>query len=288
MSKKILVTGATGNIARGVIPALVQGGASVRAYVRAPAKASNLEKMGVELAHGDFSKRDALNRAAEGVDAILAITPAGPDAAVQGEAVLNAALNSGSPYYVRISAIGAAPDAPTENGRLHYQSDELLISSGLPYTILRPHFFMQNLFGSVETINADGNMFWGMGDGKLGLIDVRDIVDCVVSLLLKGGHDNKVFTPTGPESISFHDMARIISSSLGKPVNYIPVSLDTVRDAILGLGWGEWGARIMVDYSRAYSENWGDFVNSDAETIIGHKSRSFQNFMDEVLVHALK
>jgi len=129
MSKRILVTGATGNIAGGVIPGLIQAGATVRAYVRDPEKASNLKEMGVELVQGDFANQEALNRAAEEVDTILAITPANPDAVTQGEALLNAALNSGSPYYVRISAIGAAADAPTANGRLHHQSDEALISS---------------------------------------------------------------------------------------------------------------------------------------------------------------
>lgn len=288
MSKKILVTGATGNIAGAVIPALVQGGASVRAYVRDLEKASNLKELGVELAQGDFSDQAALNRAAQGVDAFLAITAPNPDAVLQGEVLLNAALNSGSPYYVRISAIGAAADAPTENGRLHHQSDEALISSGLTYTILRPHFFMQNLFASVETIKGDGNMYWGMGEGKLGMIDVRDIADCVVSLLLNGGHDNKIYTPSGPDSISFQDVARIISNGLGKPVNYVPVSLDAVREAILSLGWGEWGAQVMVQYSKAYSENWGDFVTDDVEILTGQKPRSFKNFIDEVLVHALK
>ena len=288
MSSKILVTGATGNIAGGVIPGLIQGGASVRAYVRDLEKASGLAEMGVELAQGDFSNQEALNTAAQGVDTVLAITPANPDAVAQGNALLEAALNSGSPYYVRISAIGAAPDAPTANGRLHHQSDEALISSGLSYTILRPHFFMQNLFGSAETIKGDDNMYWGMGEGKLGMIDVRDISDCVVSLLLNRGHDNKIYTPTGPESISFADAAQTISGILGKPVNYVPVSLDAVRDAILQMGWGEWGAQIMVDYSKAYSENWGNFVNGDVETITGNKAGSFGNFVEEVLVHALR
>ena len=156
MGKTILVTGATGNIGGVVVPQLLDAGATVHAYVRNPEKAGQLAEKGVKLFEGDFKDQEALNRAAEGVDAVLAITPAGPEAPAQGQVILNAALNSGTPDYLRLSAIGAAPDAPTENGRLHYESDKALMDSGLSYTILRPHFFMQNMFGILESIKAEG------------------------------------------------------------------------------------------------------------------------------------
>lgn len=287
MSKTILVTGATGNIGSLIIPQLVETGANVRALVRDAAKSSDLKASGVELFEGDFLEQKVLFRAAEGVDALMAITPAGPDAVAQGEALLQAARATGSPHYVRLSAIGAASDAPTANGRLHHQSDEAVVESGLTYTILRPHFFMQNLFMSVESINNEGQMYWGMGDGKLGMIDVRDIADSCVSILLHGGHENRIYTPTGPDSISFHDIATIISKGIGKEVNYIAIPVEAVGKAILDAGWGEWGAQVMMDYSRAYSEGWGDFTNKDVEMLSGNGARSFGQFYNEVLSSAL-
>jgi uncharacterized protein YbjT (DUF2867 family) len=288
MPKTILITGATGNIASLVIPQLLKVGANVRAYVRDAEKASSLTDQGVTLCIGDFDNQEALNSAAEGVDAILAITPPNPDAVAQGEAILNAAKNGGSPYYVRISAIGAAEDAPTENGRFHHTSDHALIESGLTYTILRPHFFMQNLFAAVESIKSEGNMYWGMGDGKMGIIDVRDIANCATSLLLNGGHDNKIYTPTGPESIDFHQMAKLIAEPYGKEVNYVPVPIEAVGDAIRELGWGEWGAQMMMDYSKAYAAGWGDFTRDDVKTITGNEPHSFKDFANEIFAPALK
>lgn len=288
MGKTILVTGATGNIAGLVIPELLNGGARVRALVRDSAKAKGLEESGVEIFQGEFSDQDVLNSAADGVDAVLSITPPNPDAVSQAANILKAAKKYGNPNFLRISAIGAAEDAPTENGRLHFQTDTAIMASGLPYTILRPHFFMQNTFMSVQSIMADGNMYWGMGDGNMGLIDVRDIVDCCVSILLKGGHENKIYTPTGPESITFYEMAKIISAGIGKTVNYIPVPLDAVRQSIIDMGMGEWFGQVMADYSKAYSEGWGDFTNNDVEVITGNKSRSYQQFFDEVLSWGFK
>ena len=57
---------------------------------------------------------------------------------------------------------------------------------------------MQNLFTSVGTIVEDGNMYWGMGSAALGMIDVRDIADCCVTLLMDNAHPGEIFTPTGP------------------------------------------------------------------------------------------
>ena len=286
--KKVFMTGATGNIASYVIPQLIKARVTVNALVRDEVKASHLKEMGTNLFVGDLTAQGVLNKAAEGVDTILAVTPAGPDGVSQGNAILKAALNSGSPYFIRISAIGAAKDAPTDNGRLHYQSDKALIESGLTYTILRPHYYMQNLFVSAESIMDHGAMYWGMGDGKLGMIDVRDIADMVVSLVLKGGYENQILNPTGPEVITFQDTADIISKGIGKDVNYVRLEIEQVGDAIREAGWGEWAAQVMMDYSKAYANDWGNFTNDEVEQIAGHKPRTFQQFFDEVMSQAFE
>lgn len=287
MSKTILVTGATGNIASLVIPELIKNGINVRAMLRDVTKGETLKELGAEVVEGDFDDREKLGSNLEGADSVLAITPPNPNAVVQGTNILQAAKDAGVSFYLRMSAIGAAADAPTDNGKLHFQSDQELINSEITYTILRPHWFMQNMFMTVDSIKGEGNFYLGMGEGKLGMIDVRDIADCCVSILVNGGHDNKVYTPTGAESIPFTKAAEIIGSAIGKEVTYVPVPSDAVRQAILDAGWGEWGAQIMVDYSNAYASGWGDFTNNDVETITGQKSRSFRQFVDEVFSHAL-
>lgn len=222
------------------------------------------------------------------MDAVLSLTAAGPDAVAQASAITKAAKQAGVKHLVRLSAIKAAEDAPTENGRFHFQTDKEIIASGIPYTILRPHFFMQNLFMSVPTILEQGNMYWGMGQGKLGMIDIRDITDCLVSLLTNGGHEGEIYSPTGASSITFTEAASIISKGIGKPVNYIPVPLEAVGEALRSMGQSEWVAQLMMDYSKAYSAGWGDYTNNDVETITGKKSRSFQQFFDEVMSWGFK
>jgi len=288
MAKKIALTGATGNIGQLVVPALLKGGAEVTALVRDAQKAEGLKSQGVTVVAGEFTDAEAVQKAFEGAEAILMIAPPNPDAVKQMSGLISAAKKAGSPHVVRMSAIGAAADAPTENGKLHHQSDNELKESGLTYTILRPHFFMQNVWMSIPTVQEQGQMYWGMGDGKLGMVDVRDIADVVVKILLDGGHEGEILTPTGPESITFTQVAEAVSKHLDKEVAYVPVTPEQVKQSIIEMGWGEWGGQIMHDYSKAYAEGWGDFTTNDVEKVTGNKSRSIEQFVNEVLAYGFK
>jgi uncharacterized protein YbjT (DUF2867 family) len=283
MSKKALITGATGNIAQLAIPKLVENGVLVRAFVRNAEKAANLKKLGVEIYEGDLSDQQSINEAAKEMDAVLSLTPVEPDAAIHASAITQAAKAAGVKHLVRASAIKAAEDAPTANGRLHYQTEKEIIASGIPYTILRPNAFMQTIFTAIPTILEQGKIFWALGNARLGMIDVRDIADCIVSLLIYGGHEGKIYAPTGANTISFDDVASIISKGIGKPVQYIPVSPQDVGESVRSTGGSEWFTQLMIDYSMAYSSGWGDYTTNDVEIITGHKARSFQQFFDEVL-----
>jgi len=286
MAGKILVTGATGNIAGLVIPGLQAKGTSVRALVRSPEKVAPLVDAGVEVIEGDFANTEALDSAMEGIDTVLLITPPNADGIKQASNVLAAAKRAGNPRIVRISALHPTAEGPTDNSRQHFHTDSEIQASGLPYVIIRPHFFMQNIFMAAETIGADGVMYWGMGDGRIGFIDVRDIADFTLTVLTEDGHEGKIYTITGPEAISWHDVAKTLSGALGKEVTYVPVPLEAVTEAVLNMGMGEWFAGIMTDYSRAYAEGWGDNTTGDFEAVTGKPPRSIGTFVTEVFAPA--
>ncbi len=288
MTQKILVTGATGNIGSELVRRLAANDAiQVRAFVRSEEKAAPLKAAGAELAVGTLEDAQAVRAAVQGIDTVVLITVNGPTAADQANVVLTAAKEAGVRKIVRISAIKAAVDGPTDNTRQHGRTDNAIQASGLTYVILRPHFFMQNILMSAQSIAGDGTMYWGMGDGKLGMIDVRDVVDCAESSVLSDKFDNQILSPTGPESISFYDVAGSFTRTLGRPVNYIPVSLDAVEQSLRDMGMGDWFPQLMRDYSKAYSENWGDYTTNDVERLTGHPARSFNSFAGEVFAPAL-
>jgi len=288
MSRAVLVTGATGTTGSQLAARFAdRDGLTVRAFVRDPDKAAGLGEAGVELVTGTFEDADSVRTAAAGIDTMVLITAPNPDADDQAGAAIEAAKAVGVRKIVRLSAIKAAVDGPTDNTRLHGQTDAAIIGSGLTYVILRPHYFMQNLFMSADSIAGEGKFYLGMGDGRLGMIDARDIVDCAEQAVLSDAFDDRIIDLTGPESIDFSAAAATLSAALGRPVDYVAVPPEAVEEAIREMGLGDWVAGVLRDYSRAYSENWGDFTTGEVARMTGHPARSFADFAGEVLAPAL-
>src|SRR5581483_12414050 len=117
----ILLTGANGNVTGATVRALKGQGHRLIGLLRDPAKAKGLE--GVELRQGDLAKPRTLEGAFDGVDVAWVLTPAGALAPYLSSNALWAARQAGVKHVVRLSAIGAAHDAPSLNGRMHALSD---------------------------------------------------------------------------------------------------------------------------------------------------------------------
>jgi uncharacterized protein YbjT (DUF2867 family) len=278
MTKTILVTGATGNISSGIIAHLQGSAYRLLALVRNPEKAEELKRQGVELRVGDLEKPWTLGSAFAGADIVWILAPPGPRAPEQCSNALWAAKQAGAKHVVRLSAIGAAHTAPTINSRLHALSDAELVGSGIPFTILKPHYFMQNLMMAAKSVAQHGAMYFALADGKMGLIDSRDISEFAAHVLTTAGHEGKIYTLTGPASISMHQVAAAIGEAIGKAVKYVPVTVEVQRQSILQTGMDEWMANLLGDYSTAYSANWGDLVTDDFQRVMGKAPRSVAQF----------
>ena len=157
----------------------------------------------------------------------------------------------------------------------------MLKASGLPYTIIKPGFFMQNTMMAALTIASEGAVYLPMKDGNIGMIDVRDIVDVAVKVLTEDGHEGKSYTLTGPASISLHDVAASLSNVLGKQVNYVDVPLEAGRQGMISMGLSEWFADAMTEYFQAFSEGYGDFTTDDVQLITGNPARPFEAFASD-------
>ena len=276
----ILVTGATGNVGSTLIPNLIAMGATVRALVRDESRAQGLRDQGVEVVIGDLDKPETLDAAFGGVDKVFLLTPPNPNQVAQARNGIAAAKRAGSPHIIRLSA-HAVKDMPGALPRVSAQHGEIdteLKASGLPYTILRPHNFMQNTFMAAQTVASDGAMYMPLKEGKFGMIDLRDIVDVAAKVLTEAGHEGKTYDLTGPAPISAHDIAAGLSKALGKEVKYVDVPLEAAREAMLGMGMSGWLADANNEYFKALSEGFGDFTTNGVEEITGHPARSYEAF----------
>jgi uncharacterized protein YbjT (DUF2867 family) len=281
-ARTILITGATGKIGSALLDNLASTNVQVRALVRNGSKVRALGKRGVEVFSGDFLEPQTLGPALDGVSAVFLLTPIHPHQVSQAANVIDAARGSGNdPHVVRLSVHQASHEAPTRISRQHAEIEERLISSGLPYTLLRPQSFMQNTLLSAPTVARQGKIFQPMKDGRLGMIDARDIGEVAAKVLTEGGHEGKTYTLTGPAAISFYDVAEALGEVLGKEVTYVPIPQEKAKEAMLGRGIPEWVADALNEYAEAHSEGYSDWTTGDFERLTGHPATSYKEFAND-------
>lgn len=288
--KRVLVTGATGKIGSLLVPRLASyEDIHVRAFSRTADGLFQVKPGSVELVRGAFENAEQVRAAVKDIDTLILITPASANAAWQASLMLEAAIEARVQKIVRVSVFKAAIDGPTDITRYHGETDKQIQTSGIDYTIMRPGFFMQNLlFLASQTIAREDKLYFGTGEGKLGLIDLRDIVDCIEQIVVKGGHSNETITLTGPESISFSHIADRLSNILKRPIQYVSISPEKVEQSIQAKGMGNWYAGVMRQLCEQYKNNWGNITTNNIERITGRAPRSFDVFAREILCPAVK
>jgi NAD(P)H dehydrogenase (quinone) len=185
---------------------------------------------------------------------------------------------------VRISAVKANPEGPTDNTRQHGRTEAELRASGLAYVILRPSLFFQNLLGSLSTIVSDGKIYFGIGAGRVGMIDTRDVADAAAAAAMSSKYDGETLELTGPASIDYDTVAAAIGRGLGRNVTYVAVPPAAAGEAMRSFGADDWTAGVVRDYCEAYSKGFGDFTTKEVERLTGHPARSVDDFVRDVLV----
>lgn len=284
----ILVTGATGKVAQHLVPSLVRARHPVRAMVHTASREFAVREQGADTVVAAFDDRVALGRAMRGIDTMLLLTPPHERAAQWASAAIAAAREAGVKRIVRISALLAGPQGPSDNNRQHGRTDDEVRCSGIAYVVLRPHFFMQNLLADVATLQSQGKLYAALGDASLAMIDVRDIADAAKRTLIDPSWDGHTFDLTGPASISMQQVADELSRLSAVSIAYFPVSPAEVARQVLQAGLDAWCAQTFHDYLAAYAKGWGDFTTDAIPRLLDRPARSITQFAQDILVPAMR
>lgn len=275
----ILLTGANGNVSSAIIHELQGSGHKIVGLVRDPAKARSLAALGVELRTGDLSDLRSVEHAFTGVDVAWLLTAPSELAPIQASNILWGARQGGVKHVVRMSAVGAAHDAPTLNSRLHALSDSEVERSGIPFTIVKPHFFLQNLMMSAQTIAEQGTLYFALGDAKLPMIDVRDIASSAAAILGNPSpHTGKTYTLTGPTAVGLDQVAAAIGEAIGKPVTYVALPVAAMLEQLASFGLSTYNLIALRDYLTAYSRGWEAQVTTSVKDLTGKAARTTAEF----------
>ncbi|MBZ0272052.1 SDR family oxidoreductase [bacterium] len=275
----ILVVGATGTVGSEVARQLSEKGASYRVLTRDAKKAGNYKNQGIEVAEGDVGKPETLGDALAGVDHVLLCTTFDKSMHDQHVGFAKAAKAAGVQHIVRLSALSANANSGNLLQRVHGETDRDIADIGLDVTILRPHYFMQNFFGNAGSIVGEGAFYAPMRDGKISLIDVRDIASVAVKTLTETGHAGKIYDLTGPEALSFGDIAARFTDALGKTVQYVDVPPQGAQQSMEDMGMPGWFAEGLVGLMDYFAQGKAAAVSPDVKNVTGRDPISFDRFL---------
>ena len=282
MNGPVLVTGPTGNVGRAVVRSLLSEGVPVRAAVKSPERTVALlkemdgEVMPVPL---DFLRPETFRPALEGVRGVFLLRPPAI-AHMQGtlNAFVDAAVTQGVKQVVFLSVDGAEKRTWIP----HHAVEEHLKRSALGWTLLRPTFFAQNLGDAYrEDIRQDHRLFLPAAHGRVAFVDVRDVGDLVTRAMLDTSLRNRAFTLTGPESVTFDEVAVMLSEVLGRPIRYEPASVAGYVRHLHGrrMPWGQVGVQTLLHVGLRFGQ--AEQVDPTLANLLGRPTRTVRQYIED-------
>ncbi|MBL9008753.1 MAG: SDR family oxidoreductase [Myxococcales bacterium] len=276
----ILVTGPTGNTGKLIIEGLRQRRVPFVAMVRSNARQQELMAAGIPSVQADFEQPHSLEAVLADVRPEKAYLVCAPDERlVRCERnFIHAAKAAGVRHIVKCGAYAAAHDSQSPNLRMHAAVEDALVSSNIPYTIIRPHGFMQTFFWmSAPLVMQHGILSYPAQDGPMPLIDVRDVGAALLKVLCELGHENRTYNLTGPEPLRPSRMAEILSESLNRPIRYVESSLDDLDALMRQLGVPDAPREHVLWAFREQAAGRFNYTSPDGPAL-GLRLRSFSDF----------
>ncbi|WP_317444834.1 SDR family oxidoreductase [Streptomyces collinus] len=236
----IVVTGATGHLGRLVVEQLLQQVPAERitAVVRDEAKAAGLAARGVRLAVADYNRPETFDGVFAAGDKVLLIS--GNEFAKgrvrQHQVVIDAARAAGVALLAYTSAPGSLKAALADD---HRATEEALIASGLPYSLLRNGWYHENYTENLGPVLEHDAVVAAAGEGRVSSASRADYAAAAVAVLTGEGHENTTYELGGDEAWSFAEYAAELSRRTGREITYNAVTVEALKGILAGAGLPE-------------------------------------------------
>ena len=291
----IVITTPTGNIGHRVLSNVLEAGAPLRVIARDTARIPETLRDRIEVVEGSHGDPRVLDRAFRGADTVFWLVPPNPKAQTVDEAYVaftrpaaEALRHHRVQRVVDISALGRGSPWAEKAGLVtsSLAMDDLIASTGVAFRAVTAPSFMDNIARQVAPIRDRGMFFLPFdGDKKMPVAATRDIAASAARLLLDTswtGTDHA--SVLGPEDLSFHDMAAIMSGVLDTPIRYQQISLQAYKAGFIERGMSEAVAQGMSDMAWAKNEG---LDNTELRTPENTTPTSFRQWCKEVLAPAV-
>jgi uncharacterized protein YbjT (DUF2867 family) len=277
----ICITGAGGTVGSEVLKQLESTDAQFRAAYFTEAKADRARAIGIDAVVIDYDRPDTLEEAFAQCDSLFLLGPNVLDQTRFELHAVEAAKASGIRHIVKQSVMGAE-DESYSLAKVHRPVEIAIESSGLARTFLRPNSFMQNVVTFMsETIRAEGTFYTASGNAKISHVDVRDIAAVAIHALTGENHDGRAYTLTGPEALTYEEIAGEMSAELGRTITHVSLPPSDLKEGMLAVGMPEELADRMLDLERYFQEGRASSISDDIKLVTGNDPRCFRDFLYE-------
>ncbi|WNG34969.1 ergot alkaloid biosynthesis protein [Archangium violaceum] len=273
-SIRVLVTGATGNTGRHIASRLVELGFTVRTAARE----SRLADSTAEHVHFDWADTSTHDAVLAGVDRMYLISPlAVEDPSVLMVPFIERALERGVRRVVLLSS-SAIPEGSPGLGTVH----RFLRERVPEWAVLQPSWFMQNFVNERHhqgaSLKREGLLVTATGEGRVGFVDAQDIAEVGVRALADEQPHNTAHVITGPQALSYDDIAAVLSQVAGRPMRHVHVDSEGVQKHMMEAGIPERYAALLAQLEEAIRQGAEGRVTQTVLRVTGREPRSFEAF----------
>jgi uncharacterized protein YbjT (DUF2867 family) len=276
----ILVLGGTGTIGGAVLRQLAAAGAPVRAAVRSPERAGALGGPATETVVADLGDPGTLGPALNGVEAVFLASPGSADQVELEGNLVTAAAEAGVPV-VKLAALGydaVPPEEAIRFGANHARVVQRLRDSGVPFTVLAPGGFMSNFLANAAGVR-DGVLYGSAGDGGIAWIDPDDVGAVAAHVLTTGDHAGASYALTGPEVLTFPQVAERLAGVTGHDVRYVDVPGPDFEQSLRSAGLDEWTAAAVTELHQHHRTHASEVVTDEVQKAPGRAPRTFADWL---------
>jgi NAD(P)H dehydrogenase (quinone) len=284
MPQTLLVTGASGHLGRHVVELLLEAEAGhLIATTRSPEKLTDLAERGVEVRQADFDQPEGLATAFAGADRLLLIST---DALMvpgqrltQHRAAVEAAVQAGVKHVVYTSLIRPEPGSPITIAGDHYGTEQALAASPLDWTVLRNNVYTNTLLMSLPQAVTTGQLVAAAGDGGVGYVTREDCTRAAAAALNATTSGRTTLDVTGPEVVTYTELAQIASDITGRPVSYVKVPLEEMVKGMVEAGLPQGPAEALASFHTATAQGTLAIATDTVTELTGTAPQSVRDFL---------
>jgi NAD(P)H dehydrogenase (quinone) len=284
---KLLVTGASGHFGQRVLHHLLNTlkvpASRIVATSRKPDALSSWAAQGVTVRAVDFEDQASLTTAFQGAERLLLISTDAIDRPgrrlAQHKAAVEAAAGAGVQHLVYTS-MPKPEGSPILFAPDHAGTEAAIAASGLPgWTVLRNHWYYENLLASLPHVLASGHWYSAAGDGRIANIGRDDLARAAAAALARDFAGKATLTLSGAKAYTTAEIAALVSESTGKPIQVIPVPLEGLVQGMIGAGLPEPVARIYASFDTNTAAGRVAEITGDFKALTGIDPLPFEQWL---------